>query len=165
MQIQLLFNLTRRAKNLFALCVALLPQLLFAQIDGPSLSSFTDQNRSQWRPFPLEQAFPFYVSEREPGAYRIVWDSAPEHYLYKQQFKFSLQQTSDSSPQQVAFEMPEGIKKTDEFFGEVDVYYLKLVVDLSLPEKPREGAILFIEFQGCAEWGFCYPPQEIQFQL
>lgn len=165
MPAQLLLHFVLRAKILFALCLLLLPQLVLAQIDGPSLSSFTDQNRSQWRPLPLEKAFPFYFSEREPGAYRIVWESAPEHYLYKQQFKFSLQQTPDSGPSPVAFEMPEGITKTDEFFGEVDVYYLKLAVDLNLPEKPREGAILLIEFQGCAEWGFCYPPQEIQFEL
>lgn len=165
MSIRLLLNFTRRAKNLFALSLLLLPQILFAQLDGPSLSSFTDQNRSQWRPLPLDQAFPFYVSEGEPGAYSIVWEPAPEHYLYKHQFKFSLQQSSDSSSLPVAFEMPKGIQKTDEFFGEVEVYYLKLAVDLDLPEKPGDDAVLLIEFQGCAEWGFCYPPQEIQFEL
>lgn len=161
----LLLNTTHCAKNLFALSLLLLPQILFAQLDGPSLSSFTDQNRSQWRPLPLAQAFPFYVSEGEPGAYSIVWDTAEEHYLYKHQFKFSLQQSSDSSAVPVAFEIPQGTQKTDEFFGEVEVYYLRLAVDLSLSEKPQDGAILIIEFQGCAEWGFCYPPQKVPFQL
>jgi thiol:disulfide interchange protein DsbD len=165
MPIRLLLNLTHRSKMLFALGLLLLPQLLFAQLDGPSLSSFTDQNRGQWRPLPLEQAFPFYVSESEPGAYSIVWETAQEHYLYKHQFKFSLQQSPDTSAQPVAFDMPQGVKKTDQFFGEVEVYYLKLAVDLSLPEKPRDGAMLLIEFQGCAEWGFCYPAQEIRFEL
>jgi thiol:disulfide interchange protein len=165
MSTRLLLNLTHCAKSLFALSLLLLPQVLLAQLDGPSLSSFTDQNRSQWRPLPLTQAFPFYVSESEPGAYSIVWETAQEHYLYKHQFKFSLQQSTATSPQPVAFDMPQGIKKTDQFFGEVEVYYSKLTVDLSLPEKPRDGAILLIEFQGCAEWGFCYPAQEIQFEL
>ncbi|MFT6055808.1 MAG: thiol:disulfide interchange protein DsbD [Pseudohongiellaceae bacterium] len=165
MPTRLLLNLTYRAINLFALSLLLLPQVLLAQLDGPSLSSFTDQNRSQWRPLPLEQAFPFYVSESEPGAYSIVWETAQEHYLYKHQFKFSLQQSSATSAQPVAFDMPQGIKKTDQFFGEVEVYYSKLTVDLSLPKKLHDGAILLIEFQGCAEWGFCYPAQEIQFEL
>jgi thiol:disulfide interchange protein len=165
MPTRLLLNLTYRAKTFFALSLLLLPQVLLAQLDGPSLSSFTDQNRSQWRPLPLAQAFPFYVSESEPGTYSIVWETAQEHYLYKHQFKFSLQQSSVTSAQPVAYDMPQGIKKTDQFFGEVEVYYSKLTVDLSLPEKPQDGAILLIEFQGCAEWGFCYPAQEIQFEL
>jgi thiol:disulfide interchange protein DsbD len=158
-------NFMHRAKILFALGLAVLPQMLFAQLDGPSLSSFTDPSRSQWRPLPLEQAFPFYVSEGEPGTYRIVWVAAEEHYLYKHRFKFSLQQPSALRVLPVAFEIPEGIYKTDQFFGEVEVYYSKLAIDLILPEKPSAGAILVIEFQGCAEWGFCYPPQEIPFEL
>lgn len=159
---RLLFK-TTPAKILLAFAALLLPQILLAQLDGPSLSSLT--NRNQWRPLPLEQAFPLYFSEREAGHYRVVWNTAAEHYLYKHQFKFSLQQSPDSTPVAVKFEMPPGIEKTDEFFGEVEVYYNQHKVDLALPNEASDGAVLLIEFQGCAEWGFCYPPQKVSFEL
>lgn len=132
-----------------------------AQLDGPSLSSFTDLSRDQFKPLPLEQAFPYYLSAAENANYRVLWETAPEHYLYQNKFNFSYLPTADSAPQVVEYQLPDGIKKNDEFFGEVEVYFSNLKVDLILPEVPRPDSVLIIEFQGCAEWGFCYPPQKV----
>ena len=62
------------------------------------------------------------------------------------------------------FELPEGLAKTDQFFGEVTVYYDRVSIDLSLPPAHR-GKTLILHYQGCAEWGFCYPPQRDLYPL
>lgn len=143
----------------------LLSPATLAQLDGPSLSSFTDPSRERFKPMLVEQAFPYYLSAAEDTHYRVSWDTAPEHYLYQNKFNFTYLPTQDSEPQSVEFQLPEGIKKHDEFFGDVEVYFSNLLVDLVLPEIPRPDSVLVVEFQGCAEWGFCYPPQKISMPL
>lgn len=136
-----------------------------AQLEPRSLSSFADKSRSQFQPLPLEEAFPFYVSELGDDRYQVTWNIAQDHYLYKRAFNFSLRQSKDAEALATHFELPEGIEKSDEFFGDVEVYYLELSTEITLPSKPNNAAYLVIEYQGCAEWGFCYPPQEHFFKL
>jgi thiol:disulfide interchange protein DsbD len=55
--------------------------------------------------------------------------------------------------------MPAGRKKTDEFFGDVEVYYDQLAA--SVPVTRPAGASTFeitVSYQGCADAGLCYPP-------
>lgn len=146
---------------LAALVFAALSPVARAQLDGPSLSSFTEPDRNRFKPLSLEQAFPYYLSAINLDKYRLTWDTAPEHYLYQNQFNFSFQKNAEASPKPLTVQLPDGIKKTDEFFGDVEVYFSQLSVDLNLPDEPEHGSQLIIEFQGCAEWGFCYPPQKI----
>jgi thiol:disulfide interchange protein DsbD len=112
-----------------------------------------------------EQAFPFFVSEAGTNTLRVTWQSAPEHYLYKRAFKFSYYSSATAAAQDVAFSIPQGLAKTDEFFGEVEVYFDQLEVELDLPQSPSTDGFLIIEYQGCADWGFCYPPQRTRFEL
>ena len=53
-------------------------------------------------------------------------------------------------------ELPKGMKKIDEFFGEVDIYKGKVSADI-LFEHPIESIKLQVAYQGCAEAGLCYP--------
>ncbi len=55
-------------------------------------------------------------------------------------------------------EMPEGKKKIDEFFGEVDVYYLTADADIFLEKNIANTLDIKIKYQGCADAGLCYPP-------
>jgi thiol:disulfide interchange protein DsbD len=52
--------------------------------------------------------------------------------------------------------LPTGLDKTDEYFGDVQVYYALL--ELSLPVDPQ-GEAVEIQYQGCADAGLCYPPR------
>ena len=55
--------------------------------------------------------------------------------------------------------MPDGKKKTDEFFGDVEVYYDGLAATVPVT-RPAGASSLEIEvsYQGCADAGLCYPP-------
>ncbi len=149
---------------LLLFCTSLLASLATAQLQPRSISSL-DNSLGQNRPLPLEQAFPYYVSEVSPGQYRVTWDLAPGHYLYRHAFAFALQQREDAEALEVNFALPDGLKKTDQFFGEIEAYYDQVTADLSLPTVPGPEASLVLEYQGCADWGFCYPPQRVLFAL
>lgn len=151
---------TRCLVSLFVACV-LFPNFGSAQLSFRSFSSLS----SQPQPLPLEQAFPFYVSAVSPGRLRVNWNLAEGHYLYRHAFKFSMQQSATGESLAVEFILPDGLKKIDQFFGEIEAYYNQVSADLSLSTVPGPDAILFIEYQGCADWGFCYPPQRAEFKL
>lgn len=136
-----------------------------AQLDSRAPSSFSDQIQTDSLPLPLEQAFPFYVSETGPGRLRINWTIAEGHYLYRHAFKFSMRQAADGDSIPVEFTLPDGRVKTDQFFGQIEAYYDRISVNLNLTTVPGAEAFLVIQYQGCADWGFCYPPQRTEFKL
>ncbi|NQV69146.1 MAG: hypothetical protein HQ498_03870 [Pseudohongiella sp.] len=143
------------------LLFGLLSNFSLAQLDSRSFSAFSNQPE----PLPLDQAFAFYVSAVSPGRFKVNWNLAEGHYLYRHAFDFSMQQTSEAEALPVDFVLPDGLKKTDQFFGEIEAYYDAVSVELSLTTVPGPDAILVIQYQGCADWGFCYPPQRYEFIL
>lgn len=135
-----------------------------AQLTPRSISGLESQSASP-QPLPLEQAFPFYVSAVSPGRVRIVWDLPDSHYLYRHAFEFTLSQQVDSAELPIESSMRDGLKKNDQFFGDIEAYYGQLAIDLTLGTVPSPDARIFIRYQGCADWGFCYPPQRFEFLL
>ena len=137
-----------------------------AQLGGSSLERLSGNERPT--PLSLEEAFPYFVSEVSAGEYRITWTPARGHYLYRHAFAFSLQTGNNGSAQPLAFEIPPGLPKSDQFFGDIEAYYddVSATITLSsLPDPIPADTALIIEFQGCADWGFCYPPQRQSFLL
>ncbi len=57
-------------------------------------------------------------------------------------------------------QMPEGEHKTDEFFGDIQVFHNLVDVDLKLQREagPATPITLLVKYQGCADAGVCYPP-------
>lgn len=157
-------TITNKPKGaLFAILIVLFSfNVSIAQT--PSFSSLTNPG-GQTEPLPLEQAFPFFVSTNGPGQYQVIWDPAPGHYLYRHAFNISLLTTADSEPLATEFSLPDGRKKTDQFFGDIEAYYEQVAAELTLPTVPGPDAALIIEYQGCADWGFCYPPQRVNYPL
>ena len=80
-------------------------------------------------------------------------------------FQFTLSQQADSEELPVEVTIPDGLKKSDQFFGDIEAYYGQLDIGLSLTTVPGPNARIFIDYQGCADWGFCYPPQRFEFLL
>ena len=150
--------------QLFLGAAILLSSSAHGQLGPRAVSGLAPQSDIQ-QPLPLEQAFPFYVSAVSPGKYKVSWDLPQGHYLYRHAFDFKLSQRPASEALAVDFSMPDGLKKTDQFFGEIEAYYGQQAIDLSLSTVPGPDARIYIHYQGCADWGFCYPPQRIEFLL
>lgn len=148
-----------------ALLSALGSSSLLAQLEPRSGLSLAETLSQQPEPLPLERAFPYFVSTISPGRYRVTWEPAPGHYLYQHAFAFAQRNTDEGEALPVNFSLPEGLSKTDQFFGDIVAYYEPVSVEIELSTVPGPDASLVIEYQGCADWGFCYPPQTAQFPL
>ncbi|MYC61106.1 MAG: hypothetical protein F4X09_13065 [Gammaproteobacteria bacterium] len=149
------------AASLTGLAVLVLTGLpALAQLPAASDNTLGENNQ---RVLPIAEAFPWYVSEAEPGQFHVVFNPAPEHYLYRHAFGFRLR-TGDEEAQ-IEFRLPPGLEKTDQFFGDIVAYYEHVAAELDIGRDIPAGALLLIEFQGCADWGFCYPPQQAKFEL
>jgi len=104
-----------------------------------------------------EQAFRLTVTKADDGLLRMNWKISEGYYLYRKQVK--VEGDPVGSVRQV--KLPAGTLKTDEFFGETEVYHDSLDV---LVEAPDARA-LNVSWQGCADAGLCYPPQTLQVKL
>jgi len=87
------------------------------------------------------------------------FEIAEEYYMYRSRFFFSAEGASLGEAY-----IPGGKKKVDEYLGDVEVYYHNL--EISVPFSAHQKEFTFIiEYQGCAEAGLCYPPEEKKIQL
>jgi len=121
-------------------------------------SSPSGVSTSESRFLPVEQAFRLGADLRG-GQANLTWEIEPGHYLYRSRFSVRVLEPENV----VAGELliPDGIKTVDEFRGEVEIYRNR--VDVGVPLKLsetelRQGVVLEVHFQGCAEAGLCYPP-------
>jgi thiol:disulfide interchange protein DsbD len=112
----------------------------------------------QEEPLDPEQAFRFSARLLEPGKIEARFQIAPDYYLYRDKIRFS----ADPDIKLGAPALPAGKVKQDEFFGRVETYRGDLRVNL--PFSHADGIAkpfqLKAEFQGCADLGLCYPPQD-----
>ena len=74
----------------------------------------------------------------------INWEIEEGYYLYMGMFEFS---TDQDKVQIIEATMPEGTRKVDEFFGDVDVFYHKTNVKLVF-DKIVNGTNLIVKYQG-----------------
>jgi len=115
---------------------------------GPS------SNQDQF--LPVDEAF--VLSALPDGGERILldWRVAPGYYLYRHRISVKTA-TPGFALGDIA--MPDGKKKTDEFFGDVEVYYDSLTATVPVT-RPADGSSLEVAvgYQGCADAGLCYPP-------
>ena len=91
----------------------------------------------------------------------VTWDIKQGYYLYLGMFEFSV---DNSDMRIIKVNMPEGKKKKDEFFGDVDVYYNSAKANIYF-DKITSKTNLILKYQGCADAGLCYPPITKKFSL
>jgi thiol:disulfide interchange protein DsbD len=104
-------------------------------------------------PLPPDQVYKTSASAA-PGTISVHWDILPGYYLYKSKFKFVSHVTGIriGTP---AF--PAGEIEEDPYFGKQEIY--RKGVTVTLPYTGVGKLDLELVYQGCAEAGFCYPPQ------
>ncbi|HBC00216.1 MAG TPA: protein-disulfide reductase DsbD, partial [Pseudomonas sp.] len=151
----------------------LLPYLLLLLLALPANAEIFDSSRPQSALFgtplnnsqdflPVDRAFRLDLLETGKDSVRLRFINAEGYYLYKHRFAFTSDhpQVSIGTPQ-----WPAAEPKTDEFFGDVEVFYG--VTDLLLPvNNPLNTPFtLQVSYQGCADLGLCYPPEIRSFEV
>ena len=101
-----------------------------------------------------DEAFKIDYNIVDKNHVKINWIIHPGYYLYMGMFEFK----SLDANKILKVEMPEGKKKQDEFFGDVDVYYYSAEADVYFVDDIEDSIELKVKYQGCADAGLCYPP-------
>ena len=109
-----------------------------------------------------EKAFRMSTRALDDRTVEVKFDIADGYYLYRERFKFEAEPgIGGASVKFGTPDFPAGVKKKDEFFGEVETYRKQLIVLLPV-EKTGGGNTLklVVTSQGCADVGVCYVPMQ-----
>ncbi len=108
-----------------------------------------------------EKAFRFSARVLDASNIEVRYQIAEGYYMYRERFAFA----AEPGAKLGVAKIPEGKKKKDEFFGDVQTHRdeLKIVVPLESAEAGRVA--LTVTSQGCADVGVCYVPMESKIQL
>jgi len=114
---------------------------------------------------PADQAFQPDLEVVDANSLAASWVIAEGYYLYRHKFEFVLEPVEGVTllPAQI----PEGEHKTDEFFGEIEVFHnaASAVIPLQRTNSAETPVTVTLKYQGCAEIGVCYPPMARKFEL
>ena len=106
---------------------------------------------------PVDQAFVLSAKAVSRERIEFNWAIAPGYYLYRERIKI---QPVDSAFKFNPLQLPDGHKKHDEFFGDVQTYRGSVTAVLTGASASDVDAVTFsVRYQGCADLGICYPPQ------
>ncbi len=118
---------------------------------------------------PVEQAFRPGTLQLEDNHLRLRWAIAPGYALYRER----IQVTAAGAPEGVVLAAPvfltDSVTKNDPNFGSVPVFHDEAVADLRVTAVPAaaDGQVLTlaVRYQGCADAGLCYPPQQLTLRM
>jgi thiol:disulfide interchange protein DsbD len=139
------------------LCLLLLVLALPASATGlldsrPSSTLGSINNSADF--LPVRDAFQLSLVDSTPQSIKLRFVATEGYYLYRHRFQFR------ADPADVALgaaQLPDGEKKHDEYFCDVEVYHG--ILDVELPRTDQRAFTLAVTYQGCADKGLCYPPE------
>ena len=131
------------AQRFLTLILLLCSTSAFAGLfDAPGRSNFV----------PADQAFAFDFQQNQHDV-NLTWQVKNGYYLYRKQV-----QVTPANASIAPLQMPNGEWHSDEFYGKSEIYRHSLTVPVTLTQA-NAGATLTVTYQGCANAGFCYPPE------
>lgn len=131
------------AQRVLTLILLLCSTSVFAGLfDAPGRSNF----------IPADQAFVFDFQQNQHDL-NLTWQVKEGYYLYRKQVSITPAQANVGQLQ-----LPKGEWHEDEFYGKSEIYRQRLSVPVTVNQADK-GATLTVTYQGCADAGFCYPPE------
>jgi thiol:disulfide interchange protein DsbD len=104
-----------------------------------------------------EKAFRMSARALDASTVEVSFAIAEGYYMYRERFRFAVDPGSKGKLGMPQF--PPGMRKKDEFFGEVETYRKQVVI--RLPVENAAGPLhLTVTSQGCADVGVCYIPMD-----
>ncbi|QMI06715.1 protein-disulfide reductase DsbD [Citrobacter sp. RHB25-C09] len=131
------------AQRIFTLILLFCSTTAFAGLfDAPGRTQFV----------PADQAFAFDFQQNQHDL-NLTWQVKDGYYLYRKQINITPAQAKIAD-----VTLPAGEWHEDEFYGKSEIYRKQLTVPVTV-EQASSGATLTVTYQGCADAGFCYPPE------
>ena len=153
---------SRRALTTLVGLIMLAMSLTVPSPTALAQNSLADALRQQSEFLPVREAYQLDGAVTREGQLRLYWRIAEGYYLYQHAFK--VVSTGTGLTDTLPLDLPPAIAKTDEFFGDVSVYYDEVDLRLSLTEDGGPYT-LAVSYQGCADAGLCYPPETQYLQV
>jgi len=130
--------------------------LVLALSGGAAAQGLLGPSTNQDQFLPVDEAFRFTAIADGGEQVALDWQVAPGYYLYRHRVSA---RTATPGFELGEVTMPAGKKKTDEFFGDVEVYYDGLSATVPVIRPPVTSTFeIAVSYQGCADAGLCYPP-------
>jgi thiol:disulfide interchange protein DsbD len=114
-------------------------------------------------PLPANEAFQLSIRALDPNTFTLDWHIKPGYFLYQK--RIQLKANSDQFVHLGALRFPVAMQKTDKLGHTYDVYRDRLLIPVSVLSQEPGEYVVKVNFQGCSDDGFCYPPQTIQVKL
>ncbi len=114
-------------------------------------------------PPPAQNVFHLKVKKYDPNTFFLEWRVKPGYFLYRDRLHLSQPQTDffELAP----LKLPKALTKIDGLGNTVYIYRNTVRIPVSIIGlHPGEG-ILDLKYQGCADDGFCYPPESASIKL
>ena len=109
-----------------------------------------------------EKAFRFSARVLDASNIEVRYQIADGYYLYRERFAFAAEPAGVTLG---AAQIPEGKKKKDEFFGEVQTHRGEIKIVVPVTAAAGGKVSLTATAQGCADVGVCYVPMDSKIQL
>ncbi len=113
---------------------------------------------STLKPLPVNQAFQLSTTVGTFDSLVVHFKIAKDYHLYRGQMAFKL--VKPNSAKLATVTLPAGIPKQDAIFGKYQAYYNSVNIPLQVNSLKGKSAKIQVNYQGCADSGFCYPPQK-----
>ena len=131
------------AQRILTLILLLCSTSTFAGLfDAPGRSQFV----------PADRAFVFDFQQNQHDL-NLSWQVKDGYYLYRKQISITPSQADIAE-----VKLPPGVWHEDEFYGKSEIYRKQLTIPVTV-NQAKSGATLTVTYQGCADAGFCYPPE------
>ncbi|EGT0661593.1 protein-disulfide reductase DsbD [Citrobacter werkmanii] len=131
------------AQRILTLILLLCSTSTFAGLfDAPGRSQFV----------PADRAFVFDFQQNQHDL-NLSWQVKDGYYLYRKQISITPSQADIAE-----IKLPPGVWHEDEFYGKSEIYRKQLNIPVTV-NQAASGATLTVTYQGCADAGFCYPPE------
>jgi len=114
-------------------------------------------------PLPAQDVFKVQVKAHDPNTLLLTWEIKPEYFLYQNRIKLS--QTNSDYFETVPMKLPKAQKHIDSLGHEVFIYRKALKVPVGVVGTHPGEAVINLCYQGCADNGFCYPPETTGIKL
>ena len=137
---------------------ALLVSLLLLLFSATAQAGWFDERTGDQDFLPVGEAFQA-TAWREDERLHIGFTNAEDYYLYRHRFSV---ESLEPGVELGETQLPPGQFKSDEFLGDVYVFYDQVVLTVPYTGQPEDGLDVAVTFQGCADAGLCYPPERIE---
>ncbi len=114
-------------------------------------------------PPPANAVFQLTAQASDPNSLLLKWSIQDGFFLYQKAFKVTSLSTQELTVGTLVF--PKALQKTDTKRHLYSVYRNPFALPVPVLGKRPGEYFIKVNFQGCSDDGFCYPPQEKTIKL